>query len=187
MLLKKRSPNIADASFAVAFNSASTALQAAYFAAGLSPTDRVITTPNSYVASCAAPFQKKANVIFLDIDLKTGNIDLESGGIQLNLPHSRGRTFLFRSFCRHGLRHGELRSPVSKTPMLSSSKMPRTPLAPYYPDGETKVGSCQWSQMTVFSFHPAKTITTGEGGMVTTNDPELYEKLDYFETMESSV
>ena len=45
-----------------------------------------------------------------------------------------------------------------------------------YKDG-TKVGSCAWSQMTIFSFHPAKTMTTGEGGMVTTNDPELYHRL----------
>jgi UDP-4-amino-4,6-dideoxy-L-N-acetyl-beta-L-altrosamine transaminase len=48
-----------------------------------------------------------------------------------------------------------------------------------YKDG-SKVGSCQWSQMAVFSFHPAKTMTTGEGGMVTTNDPELYHRLRIF-------
>ena len=46
----------------------------------------------------------------------------------------------------------------------------------YYPDGK-KVGSCHYSQMTVFSFHPAKMMTTGEGGMVTTNDPEIYHRL----------
>ena len=42
---------------------------------------------------------------------------------------------------------------------------------------DTKVGSCAYSDMTVFSFHPVKTITTGEGGAVTTNDPDLYAKL----------
>jgi dTDP-4-amino-4,6-dideoxygalactose transaminase len=45
---------------------------------------------------------------------------------------------------------------------------------------KTKVGSCSWSQMTIFSFHPAKTLTTGEGGMVTTNDPELYHRLQLY-------
>ena len=42
---------------------------------------------------------------------------------------------------------------------------------------DTKVGSCAYSDMTIFSFHPVKTITTGEGGAVTTNDPELYARL----------
>jgi len=49
----------------------------------------------------------------------------------------------------------------------------------YYKDG-TMVGCCGYSQMTMFSFHPAKTITTGEGGMVTTNDPELNRRLRLF-------
>ena len=45
---------------------------------------------------------------------------------------------------------------------------------------DTKVGSCKYSDMTVFSFHPVKTITTAEGGCVTTNDKELYDKLCAF-------
>jgi dTDP-4-amino-4,6-dideoxygalactose transaminase len=52
-------------------------------------------------------------------------------------------------------------------------------LGSHYPSGQ-KVGSCAYSQMTIFSFHPAKMITTGEGGMVTTNDLDLYKRLRLF-------
>lgn len=168
------------AAYAVAFNSASTALQAAYHAANLSSTDRVITTPNSYIASCAAPFQKNANVIFLDIDPRTGNLDLEQAVENINLSHSRGRTlFVPVHFAGVAFDMQSLDSKI-KDPDLIVIEDAAHALGSYYPDGQTKVGSCQWSQMTVFSFHPAKTITTGEGGMVTTNDPTLFEKLKLF-------
>ena len=45
-----------------------------------------------------------------------------------------------------------------------------------YEDG-SKIGSCKYADMSVFSFHPVKTITTGEGGVVTTNSKKIYEKL----------
>ncbi len=165
------------AAYAVAFNSASTALSAAYYAASLSPTDRVITTPNSFVASCAAPFQKGANVVFLDIDPSTGNLDLEQAEYNINLPHSRGRT-LFVPVHFAGLPFDLQRlDSLIKNPDLFVIEDGAHAFGSFYPDGKTRIGSCYWSQMTVFSFHPAKTLTTGEGGMVTTNDADLYERL----------
>ena len=50
-----------------------------------------------------------------------------------------------------------------------------------YSDGST-IGNCKYSDMTIFSFHPAKAITTGEGGAITTNNKKLYEKLKYSRT-----
>lgn len=165
------------AAYAVAFNSASTALAASYTAAGLSPLDRVITTPNSFVASCSTPFQKNANVIFIDIDPKTGNLDLEQAAHNINLPHSRGRTFFVPvHFAGIPFDMQQLDFKI-KDPDIVVIEDAAHAIGSFYPDGKTKIGSCAWSQMTVFSFHPAKTITTGEGGMVTTNDPDLYAKL----------
>lgn len=168
------------ASYAIAFNSGSSALLAAYFAAGLSPSDRVITTPNSFIATCAAPFQMNANVVFLDIDPLTGNLDLRQAEYNINLPHSRGQTFFVPvhfAGLPFDMQQLDLRI---QDPDLLVIEDGAHALGTLYPDGKTKVGSCQWSQMTVFSFHPAKTITTGEGGAVTTNDPDLYEKLKLF-------
>ena len=63
-----------------------------------------------------------------------------------------------------------------KTPQAVVIEDAAHALGSFYPDG-SKVGSCQYSNMTVFSFHAIKTITTGEGGCVTTNDETLYHRL----------
>lgn len=168
------------ATYAVAFNSASSALSAAYHAADLAPTDRVITTPNSFIASSAAAFKKNAHVIFLDIDPSTGNLDLEQAEYNLNLPHSRGRTFFVPVHFAGIPFDMEKLDRMLKNPDICVIEDAAHAIGSMYPDGKTKIGSCKWSQMCVFSFHPAKTITTGEGGMVTTNDAALYENLRLF-------
>lgn len=165
-----------DAKFAVAFNSGSTALLAAYYAGQVGPLDTVISTPNTFVATVGSCVQFGANPLFVDIDRKTGNIDLNQVALNLQRPRSRGR-YVVVPVHFSGI-------PVDMQRLDAMILDPNTlviedaahAIGSRYKDG-TKVGSCQWSQMTILSFHPAKTMTTGEGGMVTTNDEELYRRL----------
>ena len=168
------------AKYAVAFNSATTALAAACHAVDLDSTDRMLTTPNSFVATTAAGMHKGAIPVFVDIDRSTGNMNIDL--LEHNLKdyqHSRGRTLIMP------VHFGGI--PVDMEYMDCMINDPDTlviedaaqALGSCYPDGQ-KVGCCAWSQMTVFSFHPAKVITTGEGGMVTTNDSELYHRLQSY-------
>lgn len=173
---EKEVANLCGATYAVAFNNASAALNAAYHAADIGPHDRVITTPNSFIASVSPAMERSATPIFVDIDRNTGNFNLEHVALNVNREQSKGRTIVVPvHFSGIPVDMEELDANISnyQTAIIEDAAHA---LGSCYKDG-TKVGSCAWSQMTVFSFHPAKTITTGEGGMVTTNDPECYHQL----------
>lgn len=167
------------AKFAVLFNSGTTALQAACHAAQITPHDRVITTPNSFVATATAVVREGGSPIFVDIDPATGNLDLEQLAPNLAIESSRGRVILLPvhyagiPVAMHAVER------LIQDPNAIVIEDAAAALGSSY-DSEHKVGSCRWSHMTVFSFHPAKLITTGEGGAVTTNDPELYHRLRRF-------
>lgn len=168
------------ASYAVAFSNASTGLAAAYFAAGVKPGDKIFSTPNTFVASVGAAVQQGAQPVFLDIDFATGNVDLDQLLYNSNRTISRGKSILAPVHFA-GL-------PVDMEAVDQQLSNPDTlivedaahALGTTYPRGGPRVGSCRWSQMTVFSFHPVKNITTGEGGMVTTNSEEYLHALRLF-------
>lgn len=167
------------ARYSVAFNSGSSAMTAACHVAGIGPSDRVFTTPNTFVATVIGAMHCGANPIFIDIDPNTGNLDLEQLKVNLNYPSTRGRDVIIPVHFA-GI-------PVDMKQLDAMINHPNTiviedaahALGSSYADGQ-KVGSCAWSKMTVFSFHPHKNITTGEGGMVTTNDEDLYRALCRF-------
>ena len=171
--------NYCGAQFAVAFNSGTAALMAAYFAADTNQNDTLVSTPNTFVTSVSAGVQFCATPVFLDIDRGTGNISLEHLDININRQRARGKTIIMPVHFS-GI-------PVDIQAIDHMITDPNTviiedaahAIGSYYKDG-TMVGCCGYSQMTMFSFHPAKTITTGEGGMVTTNDPELNRRLRLF-------
>jgi UDP-4-amino-4,6-dideoxy-L-N-acetyl-beta-L-altrosamine transaminase len=131
------------------------------------------------VGTVAAALNSGATIVFADIDLDNGNVNLEQVSESTKNPISRGRNILFP------VHYAGI--PVDTQLMERSIKNPDTmviedaahALGSTYYDGK-KVGSCNFSDMTVFSFHPAKTITTGEGGMVTTNSESLYNRLLLF-------
>ncbi|WP_068468999.1 DegT/DnrJ/EryC1/StrS family aminotransferase [Candidatus Protochlamydia phocaeensis] len=162
--------------YAVAFTSGTAALMAAYFAAKLTPADRVFSTPNTFIATVGMPIQMGICPHFIDIDRKTGNLDLNLLGKLLKAPSTRGRPvivpvhFAGLAMDMRALDH------LICDPEAVVIEDAAHALGSFYPTGE-KVGSCAFSQMTIFSFHPAKTLTTGEGGMVTTNDEGLYHRL----------
>lgn len=176
---EKALTDVTKAPFAVTFNSGSSALAAAYFAAELTVADRVVTTPNTFVATAAAPFQIGINPTFVDIDKATGNIDLNLLKEALKTPKTRGKTIVAVTHFA-GI-------PIDMRALDGSICDPDTiviedaahALGSKYPSGEA-VGSCAYSQLSVLSFHPLKSITTGEGGAVLTNDKELYRRLKHY-------
>lgn len=165
------------ASFAVSTNSATSALHIACLAAGLGPGDILWTSPNTFVASANCALYCGAEVDFVDIDSRTYNISierleqkLESSKLTGKLPkvvipvHFAGQSCEMK-------RISELARSYGFTVIEDAS---------HAIGGEyrgKKIGSCEYSDMTIFSFHPVKIITTGEGGMIVTNKSELYEKL----------
>lgn len=167
------------AAFAVAFNSGSTALLAACHAAKVNAFDRLISTPNTFVATIGSAVQHGATPKFMDIDPLTGNINLNQIEYTLEQPYSRGRPIIIPVHFA-GI-------PVDVAAIDNILKDPDAviiedgchALGSCYKNGK-RVGSCAHSQMTIFSFHPAKAITTGEGGMVTTNDEQLYRNLKLY-------
>lgn len=162
--------------YAVAFNSASTGLAASCFAAKLSPADRFLTTPNTFIASSGSAKQMGVAPIYIDIDRQTGNCDFDLLTHNLNQDNSRGRDIVMMvHFSGIPFDMARLDKEIRRTDTVVIEDAAHA-LGASYTDGQ-KVGCCAWSQMTVFSFHPAKTVTTGEGGVVTTNDEALYERL----------
>ena len=189
--------------YAVAINSGTAALHLACLAAGIGPGDEVITSPITFVATANCALYVGALPAFVDIDPMSHNLDpnkleanLERRGVKTDNP----ACLALRSIAGRGQRtiDYELR-PRAIIPVHFAGlpcDMPEIwriarkfglvtiedachALGAEYPSGE-RVGSCAYSDMTVFSFHPAKHITTGEGGMVTTNDEEIYNRLLLF-------
>ena len=157
------------AKYAVAFNSGTSALHGAYFALGLEKGDEMMTSPNTFVASSNAGLYMGANVKFGDIELETGNIDVSkietSKNTKLITPvHYSGNPVDLKEL-----------SEIDNVKIIEDGAHA---LGAEY-DGK-KIGSLKYSEMAMFSFHPVKHITTGEGGIIVTNDEEYYERLQLF-------
>jgi len=167
------------ATYAVTFNSGSTALQAAYFAAETGSYDTVLTTPNTFISSLGSALLQGAAPRFVDIDLDSGNLNLEQTIENLNLKKSRGKMIVVPvHFAGIAVDMQTLEEAIKQSETIVIEDAAHA-IGSTYPSGE-KVGSCAYSDMTILSFHPAKTITTGEGGAVTTNNPRYFERLKLY-------
>lgn len=167
------------ARFAVAFNSGTSALQGCYFACETRPFDRILSTPNTFIATAGMGRHYGAEPIFLDIDRSTGNLDLSQIAENINQSRSRGRTiFAPVHFAGIAMDMQRVDHTISDPETIVIEDACHA-IGSLYPDG-SPVGNCQWSHMTVFSFHPVKHMTTGEGGLVTTNSEELLDRLRRF-------
>jgi len=164
------------AEHAVAFNSGTSALDAASYAADIKPCDRVITTPNTFVGTITGAIKRGATPTFVDIDPKTGNLDIEQLVKTINEPSTRGKEVLIPvHFAGIPVDLKLLNRSITRGETVVIEDAAHA-LGSVYPDG-SRVGCCAFSDMTVFSFHPAKHVTTGEGGCVLTNDEDLKRRL----------
>ena len=165
------------ARFATAVNSATSALHIACLTAGLGPGDELWTSPNSFVASANAALYCGATVDFVDIDSRTYNMDIEQLAAKLAEASIRGnlpKVVVPVHFAGQPCEMAEIWALAARYGFTVIEDAAHAIGAVY---DDAKVGSCRYAHMTVFSFHPVKIITTGEGGMVVTNDAGMQEKL----------
>ncbi len=161
-----RLSQVTGARYAVAFSSGTAALHGATHAAGLGPGDLVVTSPLSFAASANCARYVGADVAFVDVDPNTLNLDLTqipTDADALVAVHYAGLPMDLASLARRP------RVVIEDAAHAIGASTPDGP-----------VGNCAHSDLCCFSFHPVKTITTGEGGAVTTNDPDLAERLRRF-------
>ena len=168
------------AKYAVAVNSATSALHIACLAAGLESGDHHWSTPNTFVASSNCGLYCGAKVDFVDIDSRTYNMSPEKLREKLEAAKKAGRlpkTLIPVDFAGQSAALKEIYE-IAKSYGITVIEDASHAVGGSY-RGE-KVGSCRYSDMTVFSFHPVKIVTTGEGGIVLTNNADLYERLIRF-------
>lgn len=169
--------NYCGAAHAVAVNSATSALHIACLAAGLGPGDILWTSPITFVASANCGIYCGATVDFVDIDSRTYNMSIVRLEEKLEQAKRTGKlpkVVIPVHFSGQPCEMGAIAGLAKRYGFKIIEDASHAIGARY--KGES-VGSCRYSDMTVFSFHPVKIITTGEGGMVLTNNSELHDKL----------
>ncbi|MCG6553727.1 MAG: UDP-4-amino-4,6-dideoxy-N-acetyl-beta-L-altrosamine transaminase [Candidatus Magnetominusculus sp. LBB02] len=166
------------ASYAVVFSSGTAALHGAYYAAGLGRGDEFITTAMTFAATANAGLYLGARPVFADIEPDTGNIDSQAA---LNLITPKTRLISAVDYAGHPYDGKTLYEAASRDGLIVVEDACHALGAMHMADGRwERIGSCRYSHMAVFSTHPVKSITTGEGGAVLTNDKGFYKKLRMF-------
>ncbi|MDR3602244.1 MAG: UDP-4-amino-4,6-dideoxy-N-acetyl-beta-L-altrosamine transaminase [Desulfosporosinus sp.] len=163
--------------YAVAVTSATAALHLGCLALDLGFSDVLWTTPNTFVASANCGRYCGAKVDFVDIDPLTYNMSVTALEEKLEIAKRSGElpNVLIPVHFSGQSCEMERIAELSKIYGFKIIEDASHALGGSYKD--TKVGSCKYSELTVFSYHPVKIITTGEGGMILTNRRELYERL----------
>ena len=176
-LFEKTVSNYCNADYGVAVNSATSALHIACLALGLEEGDWLWTSPNSFVASANCALYCRAKVDFVDIDPKTYNLSvekLEKKLIQAQLENKLPKILIPVHFSGQSCNMLKIHE-LSKNYGSSIIEDASHAIGGKYLN--LPIGNCQFSDITVFSFHPVKIITTAEGGLATTNSRELAEKM----------
>ncbi len=162
------------AKYAVAVSTGTAALHLAYLVAGLGHGDEVITTPNTFAATSNMILAVGAKPVFCDIRLDNHNIDEEK--IE-KLITPKTKAIVPVHFAGHPCDMGKILALAKKHNLIVIEDACHALGASYK---NKKIGSI--GDMSVFSFHPVKSITTGEGGAILTNNPELHKKLTHLRT-----
>jgi perosamine synthetase len=168
------------AQYAVAVANGTAALHLAALAADFRPGAEVITSPITFVASANCIVYTGAKPVFADIDPNTYCIDPEQVRSKLS---ASTRGLIPVHFAGQPCDMGTLHAIAKEKELIIIEDGAHAIGASYAIDEQSyRVGSCSHSNMTIFSFHPVKHITTGEGGIITTNNQELYRKLRVLRT-----
>lgn len=170
--LENKLCEVTGAKYAVAIANGTAALHAACFAAGIGDGDEVITTPITFAASANCALYCGAKPVFADINPNTYNIDPDD--IE-NKITDKTKAVIAVDFTGQAVEIERIQNICKKHNLI------------FIEDGAHSIGTKyngksvgSLADMTTFSFHPVKTITGGEGGAITTNSKELYEKLILF-------
>lgn len=174
---EKAVAEVVQAKHVVAVNSATSALHLACLALNLGPGDFLWTSPITFVASANCALYCNAQVDFVDINPDTGLIDISQLSLKLevaeatgSLPkvvvpvHLAGTSCDMQAIKKLSIRYGFHIIEDASHAIGGSYK-------------DIPVGSCQYSDIAIFSFHPVKIITSGEGGIATTNNTLLCERM----------
>lgn len=170
------------AAHAIAVSNGTAALHLACLALKVGPGDLVWTTPNTFVASANCALYCGASVDFVDIDPRTFNMSPELLAAKLEEADKQGRLPKVVVPVDFGGQPCELKQIALLAKRYGFRVLED---ASHAIGGEycgAKVGSNAYADITVFSFHPVKIITTGEGGMALTNDPDLARRLRLLRT-----
>jgi UDP-4-amino-4,6-dideoxy-N-acetyl-beta-L-altrosamine transaminase len=165
---------------AIAVNSATSALHIACLALDLGPGDWLWTTPITFVASANCGLYCGANIDFVDIDPVTYNLSaqvLESKLQRAALENKLPKVVVAVHFCGQPCDMSSIFS-LSRRYGFKVIEDASHAIGGKYRD--ESIGNCRYSDITVFSFHPVKIITTGEGGMAVTNNGEYAERMKLF-------
>jgi perosamine synthetase len=160
------------AKHAVAFSSGTAALHAAAFAADLGPGDEAVTTPLTFAATANCVLYQGARPVFADVQADTLTIDPNE--IERRIS-SHTKAILPVDYAGHPADFDAIREIADRHHLIVIEDAAHALGAMYR---NRNVGGL--NEMTMFSFHPVKHITTGEGGMITTNDPALARRLRLF-------
>jgi UDP-4-amino-4,6-dideoxy-N-acetyl-beta-L-altrosamine transaminase len=162
---------------AVASNSATSSLHLACLALGVGPGDTVWTSPITFVASANCARYCGAAVDFVDIDARTSNISVDRLAEKLAAAEKSGRLPKVVIPVHMGGHPADLAG-IAELAQHYGFKVVED--ASHAIGGSYRgepIGNCRYSDITVFSFHPVKIITSGEGGVAVTNDSELARRM----------
>lgn len=159
------------AKYAVAVANGTAALHLAAIALGLKSGDEVITTPISFLATANAVLYVGAKPVFADIDVETQCLDPRQ--IEKKITR-RTKAIFVTDFAGHPADMIVIRRIAQRHGLKVVEDACHALGATYQ---GFRVGACEHSDLAVFSFHPVKHITTGEGGAIMTNDKQLYQQL----------
>ncbi len=174
--------NYCGSSHAIAVNSATSALHISCLALDLGPGDWLWTSPNTFVASANCGLYCGANVDFVDIDLNTYNICIETLKEKLIQAEKLGKLPKVLIPVHLAGQPCDMQKIYDLSKIYGFKIIEDASHAIGASYNKTKVGSCKHSDITIFSFHPVKIITTGEGGMALTNNENIAKRLKYLRT-----
>lgn len=166
--------------FAVAVSNGTTALHLCTLALGVKKGDKVITTPITFAASANCVRYCDGEVVFADINPETYLIDYEYVKSLLeSLPVGTFKGLVLVDFAGRAIDLEKFRDLANKYGLWIIEDACHAP-GGFYRDSNGCIHNCgsgEFADLAIFSFHPVKHIASGEGGMITTNDENLYKKL----------
>jgi len=179
-LFEKRVSEYCGAEFGVAVNSATSALHVACLALGLGKGDWLWTSPNSFVASSNCGLYCGAKVDFVDIDPQTYNLSIDKLERKLILAKQENKLPKIVIPVHFAGQSCDMRKIYSLSQEYDFKIIEDASHAIGGKYLGKPIGGCEYSDITVFSFHPVKIITTAEGGLATTNNIKLLRNMQLF-------